>query len=255
MYDHVMNLFLRCARTGQNEGMRVGLLYTLMATLLALTPSCRSFEQQTWEPGSEEPPVAAVYLLREGDVLEFALPQDISLNGSSIVRSDGMATLPLVGDVPVGGLSISQAHAVITDRMAEHLVEPQVLISLKSTRDREIYISGEVRTPGSISYQDELTVLDALLRAGGPLKASADLENVILVRTESGGERLAWRMDFSDILTTANPPRAVNLLPGDIVLVPNTTIDRANIAIEKYITRMIPGGAVLQRFLVGDLNN
>ena len=250
-----MNVFLRRCCAGRFWRLRAESFQILCLSAVALTPSCRTFQQEAWEPGSSEPPVAAVYLLREGDVLEFALPQDVTLNGSSIVRSDGMATLPLIGDVPVGGLSISQAHAVIVDRMAEHLADPQLAISLKSTRDREIYVSGEVRNPGNISYQDELTVLDALLRAGGPLKASADLENVILVRTEAGGERLAWRMDFSDILTTANPPRAVNLLPGDIVLVPNTTIDRANIAIEKYITRMIPGGAVLQRFLVGDLNN
>jgi len=223
--------------------------------MVALTPSCRSFQQEAWEPSSEQPPSNAIYLLREGDVLEYALPQDVTLNGSSIVRSDGVATFPLIGELKVGGLSVGQAHDLIVHRMGEHLESPQVQISLKTTRDREIYIAGEVRNPGNISYQDELTVLDALLRAGGPLKASADMGNVILVRTETGGERLAWRMDFSDILTTATPPRAVNLLPGDIVLVPNTAIDRANIAIEKYITRMIPGGAVLQRFLVGDLNN
>jgi len=250
-----MNVFLRRCCAGLFWRLRAESFQALCLIAVALTPSCRSFEQEAWEPGSAAPPATAVYLLREGDVLEFALPQDVSLNGSSIVRSDGMATLPLIGDVPVGGLSVSQAHAVIVDRMAAHLVDPQVMISLKSTRDREIYVSGEVRNPGNISYQDELTVLDALIKAGGPLKASADLENVILVRTDEGGERLAWRMDFSDLLTTASPPRAVNLLPGDIVLVPNTTIDRANIAIEKYITRMIPGGAVLQRFLVGEVNN
>ena len=250
-----MNSRPRCSRTGQKWSLRVGILHALSVAMLALTPSCRSFHQEAWGPGSGIPPVNAVYLLREGDVLEYALPQDVTLNGSSIVRSDGFATLPLIGEVKVGGLSVSQVHELIIHRMSEHLASPQVQISLKTTRDREIYIAGEVRNPGNISYQDELTVLDAVLRAGGPLKASADMGNVILVRTEAGGERLAWRMDFSDIWTTAHPPRAVNLLPGDIVLVPNTGIDRANIAVEKYITRMIPGGAVLQRFLVGALNN
>ena len=250
-----MNSCRRQQGVGQKLDSGAGVFYTLLLAVVALAPSCRSFQQETWEPGSTQPPVNAVYLLREGDVLEFALPQDVTLNGSSIVRSDGIATLPLIGEVMVGGLSVGQAHELIVHRMSEHLENPQLLVSLKTTRDREIYIAGEVRTPGNFSYQDELTVLDAVLRAGGPLKASADMGNVILVRTESGGERLAWRMDFSDIWTTANPPQAVNLLPGDIVLVPNTGIDRANIAIEKYITRMIPGGAVLQRFLVGDVNN
>ena len=250
-----MNSCLRRLCVGQKVDLGAGVFYTLFLAVVALTPSCRTFHQETWEPGSGQPPANAVYLLREGDVLAFALPQDVTLNGNSIVRSDGVATLPLIGEVKVGGLSVSQVHELIIHRMSEHLESPQVLLSLKTTRDREIYIAGEVRNPGNISYQDELTVLDAVLRAGGPLKTSADMGNVILVRTDAEGERLAWRMDFSDILTTANPPKAVNLLPGDIVLVPNTGIDRANIAVEKYITRMIPGGAVLQRFLVGDLNS
>jgi len=213
------------------------------------------YRQEVWEPGATSPPANAVYHLREGDVLEFLLPQDTTLNGSTRVRSDGIAGFPLIGEVEVGGLSLTQAHALLIERLSAFLESPDIQVSLKSTRDRQIYIAGEVRNPGNISYQDELTVLDALIRAGGPLKESADIGNVILVRTEVDGERLAWRMDLGDIWTTASPPHAVNLLPGDIVLVPNTAVDRANITVEKYITRMIPGGAILQRFLVGDLNN
>jgi polysaccharide export outer membrane protein len=230
---------------------RRGIPYALGLTLIVLAPACRLYKQDVWTSDATSPPADAVYQLREGDVLEYTLPQDKTLDGKTRVRSDGIASFPLVGELKVGGLSLSQSHALLLDGLAEFLESPEIHITLATTRDREIYIAGEVKNPGNISYQDDLTVLDAMLRAGGPLKASADIGNVILVRTEEGGERLAWRMDFSDIWTTASPPHAVNLLPGDIILVPNTAVDRANIAVEKYITRMIPGGAVLQRFLVG----
>ena len=69
-------------------------------------------------------------------------------------------------------------------------------LSLKTTRDREIYIAGEVKTPGVIEYQDELTVLDALLRSGGPTKETADIENIILIRTQADGERLGVITEF-----------------------------------------------------------
>jgi len=250
-----MNSRPRYANTGQKKWQTGGKLHALCLALAVLMPSCRTYKQEVWTPDSASASYDSVYHLREGDVLEFALPQDTSLNGKTRVRSDGIASFPLIGEVQIGGLSLTQSHDLILERLGEFLESPDIQLSLSSTRDREIYIAGEVRNPGNISYQDELTVLDALLRAGGPIKASADIGNVILVRTEAGGERLAWRMDLSDIWTTANPPQAVNLMPGDIVLVPNTAIDRANLTIEKYITRMIPGGAILQRFLVGSVND
>jgi polysaccharide export outer membrane protein len=230
-------------------------VHLLGLVLIALTPSCRTYHQEVWGESSTTPPMDAVYQLREGDVIEFTLPQDPSQNGVSTVRSDGIASLPLVGEIQLGGLSLSQARAIIIEALTGTFESPELGLSLKTTRDREIYIAGEVKTPGSIAYQDELTVLDALLRSGGPIKESADTGNIILVRTQADGERLAWRMDLENIWTSATPPRAINLLPGDVVLVPNTAIDRANIAIEKYITRMIPGGAIIQRLvLVGSGN-
>ena len=254
-YDSAMKL---CLRSPLRSFVREQLLkrfHLLGLVLIALTPSCRTYHQEVWGESSTTPPVNAVYQLREGDVIEFTLPQDPSLNGVSTVRSDGIATLPLAGEVQLGGLSLSQARGVIIEALAETFESPELGLALKTTRDREIYIAGEVKTPGSIAYQDELTVLDALLRSGGPVKESADTENIILVRTQADGERLAWRMDLGNIWTSATPPRAVNLLPGDVILVPNTAVDRANIAIEKYITRMIPGGAIIQRLvLVGSGN-
>ena len=230
--------------------------HLLSLVLITLTPSCRTYHQEVWGESSTTPPMNAVYQLREGDVIEFTLPQDPSLNGTSTVRSDGIASLPLIGEIQLGGLSLSQAKADIIEKLTGTFESPELGLALKTTRDREIYIAGEVKTPGNIAYQDELTVLDALLRSGGPVKATADIGNIILVRTQADGERFAWRMDFDDLWTSATPPPAVNLLPGDIVLVPNTAVDRANIAIEKYITRMIPGGAIIQRLiLVGNGTN
>ena len=234
----------------------LGKFHLLGLVLITLTPSCRTYHQEVWGESSTTPPMNAVYQLREGDVIEFTLPQDPSLNGTSTIRSDGVASLPLAGEVLISGLSLSQAKALIIERLTGTFESPELDLALKTTRDREIYIAGEVRTPGTIEYQDELTVLDALLRSGGPTKETADIKNIILVRTQADGERLAWRMDLSDLWTAAAPPRAVNLLPGDVVLVPNTAVDRANIAIEKYITRMIPGGAIIQRLiLVGSGTN
>lgn len=248
-----------CLRSPSRAFVRKHLLekfHLLALLLIVLTPSCRTYHQEVWGESSTTPDMNAVYQLREGDVVEFTLPQDPGLNGTATVRSDGIVSLPLAGEVQISGLSLSQARALIIEKLTTTFQSPELGLSLKTTRDREIYIAGEVKTPGTIEYQDELTVLDALLRSGGPIKESADTGNIILVRTQADGERLAWRMDLSDLWTAATPPRAVNLLPGDIVLVPNTAVDRANIAIEKYITRMIPGGAIIQRLiLVGSGTN
>ena len=254
-YDSAMKSRLRSSVWASVREQLFGKFHLLSLALISLTPACRTYHQEVWGESASTPPMNAVYQLREGDIIQFSLPQDSSLDGTATIRSDGAASLPLIGEVNLGGLSLTQARAAIIERLSTELQSPELDLSLKSTKDREIYISGEVKTPGNIPYQDELTVLDALIRSGGPIKETADIGNVILVRTQASGERIAWRMDLTGIWTSATPPSAVNLLPGDVVLIPNTAVDRANIAVEKYITRMIPGGAIIQRLiLVGSGN-
>ncbi|HOT18215.1 MAG TPA: polysaccharide biosynthesis/export family protein, partial [Bacteroidales bacterium] len=81
------------------------------------------------------------------------------------INPQGYVTLPLLGDIPVAGLTIYEIRDLFQqkiDSLFRHAYVEVRLMSFKFT------VIGEVRAPGSyVNYNDQLTVLEAIGRAGG----------------------------------------------------------------------------------------
>lgn len=115
-----------------------------------------------------------LYALSAEDVLEIVVYGEKDLSGSYRIGPEGSIAMPLIGAVPVAGLSPRDAENVIEQKLADgYLVEPSVTIQVKSARP--FYIMGEVKNPGSYSYASNMTVLNAVALAGGfTYRASKD---------------------------------------------------------------------------------
>ncbi|MBJ7445149.1 MAG: polysaccharide biosynthesis/export family protein [Sphingobium sp.] len=163
------------------------------------------------------PATGADYRLSPDDVLRIQVYHEPGLSlEDAQVSAAGMARMPLIGDVPVAGLSSGDAADLIAARLGQrYLVSPQVTIFVKKAVGRRIAVDGEVREPGLFPLDGRLTLSQAVTLAKGPTRL-ASLSQIIVVR-QIDGQRQAAMFDLAAIRRgkAADP----EILPGDTIIV------------------------------------
>ena len=168
---------------------------------LQITPT----QKKNFYAEHEESNNTDTYKLGNGDKLKVIVYGEPDLSGELSINSDGLISMPLVGDILLAGKTASDAQEIITLALKRgYLKKPNVSVEVISRRP--FYIIGEVRKPGSYSYIDGMSVLKAIAISGG-FTYRADRETVEILR---GGEANVKPFE-------ANISSAVK--PGDIVIV------------------------------------
>ncbi|HEY0308571.1 MAG TPA: polysaccharide biosynthesis/export family protein [Acidobacteriaceae bacterium] len=108
-------------------------------------------------------------VLEQGDLLNFHIYGSGDYIPVVRVSADGTILLPLIGLVPVRGLSVQQAETKVAEALvaAGMYKNPQVNIQVMETPNHLINVLGEVRNPSLISAAINRHLLDALNAAGG----------------------------------------------------------------------------------------
>jgi polysaccharide biosynthesis/export protein len=182
-----------------------------------------------------------------GDRISLMFAHDPLLNQKVDVRPDGSASFLMVGDFAVAGKTPEEFTKELTTAYASKLKAPDLVANIESQGEntsrespRRYFVLGEVRTPGSFFYTgDEITIPKALALANGFDKATASLESVLLVRwlpSEKGYH--GWKINAG--IDYWSSPEQIFLQAGDVLYVPNTTIDKVNIWVDQYIRKLIP---------------
>jgi polysaccharide export outer membrane protein len=89
---------------------------------------------------------------------------------------------------------------------------------VREIKSRQIFITGEVVTPGAYPLTGPRTIMQAIALAGG-LKEWADAENITVMRIEEGVQR-SYRFNYSDVARGRSLSQNVQLMPGDTIVVP-----------------------------------
>jgi len=125
----------------------------------------------------------AGYRLGSGDKLRVTVFNEKDLSGDFDVNDQGLVSLPLIGQVKVGGLTINEAQDLITQKYGkDYLVNPRVNVEVLNYRP--FFILGEVKSPGSYPYVSGMTVLNAVALAGG-YTPRANRNNISIKRATS----------------------------------------------------------------------
>lgn len=171
--------------------------------------------------GEHEPAVKA-YHIGVGDQVQVSVWRNEELSLSVPVRPDGMISVPLVGDVPAGGYAPMDVAAEIRERLSSYVRDPNVTVIVTQLRSHEylsrVRVTGAVGEPRSLPHRPGMTVLDAVLEAGGPNEfASAGGSRLY---RQQGGEREVFKVRLDAILKQGDLDTNYTLQPGDIITVP-----------------------------------
>jgi polysaccharide export outer membrane protein len=158
------------------------------------------------------------YVIGPEDVLGVLFWRDEDMSGDTTVRPDGMITLPLVGDVRAAGMSPDALKAVIEKESARFLTEPTVTVVVREIHSRQVFITGEVATPGEYPLTGPRTVMQLIALAGG-LNEYADKNGITIMRLENGKQRV-FRFRYDDVARGKSLEQNILLQPGDTVVVP-----------------------------------
>lgn len=177
-----------------------------------------------------------------GDTLRVELPRNPEWNQVVPVRWDGRASFLFLDEFVVAGLTLEQVDEMLTRAHEERgvLGDVDLSINLEAMAPRHVVVMGEVNEPGQIQLTGRpLSLVEAIGFAGGPIKRTASMEDVVLVRWQPEQQRqVAWMIDASWEYWGAAEP--IWLQEHDVIFIPNTNIDDVNIWVDQYIRQMIP---------------
>ena len=155
--------------------------------------------------------------LREGDVLKIVFAGTPSLNTTQQIRRDGNINLPLVGDVKAAGIAPGILEKQILEAYGTQLLSREVTVSLESAAI-PIFVTGMVLRPGKVMSDRPITLLEAIMEAGGFDYSRANMKAIRVMRREGDRVRTFVLNLKAAIEGASDTP--FYLRPGDMVYVP-----------------------------------
>jgi polysaccharide biosynthesis/export protein len=148
------------------------------------------------------------------------------MSGDFLVDTDGTFKFPPLGLVKAGGLTTREVEASISDGLVTGgfaIRPPQVTVAVQPSANRTVTVTGEVKTPGTFSYAGEMTLFQALVKAGLPTPAAGDQVMVVHESARASGPTGTTPDDvetrsFRD-LENGNRTNDLTLRDGDRVFV------------------------------------
>lgn len=202
-------------------GYRIVVAVLVFASMLGLT-ACAGKPQLPPE-GAIAPYVQeGTYRIAVGDQVRINVWNNPELSGEVPVRPDGNISVPLIGDVPAAGREPEALARDIEERLSAFLRAPQVTVVLASIQSDEflsrIRVTGAVAQNLSIPYRRGVSVIDAIIEAGG-VTEFASANRTKLYRKVDGVVR-TYTLRIRDIMEKGDMTTNVLLMPGDVITVP-----------------------------------
>lgn len=188
-------------------------------------------------PGTgQRPPEYRIGVL---DELEVRVRFHDRYNDTVKVRPDGRITLIDVGDIYVAGMTPTELDRVITGAYAEVVHDPEVTVIVREFASLSVYVFGEIKDPGAYDFRPNMTILQVLATAGGPIRG-AQLGSIILLRRLETQHPEAIALNLSSGAIKSGTLQDVYIQPRDIIYVPKTFISSATQFLDQVYDGILP---------------
>ena len=165
---------------------------------------------------------AVNYTIGVDDTIKINVWKNPELSVSVPVRPDGKISMPLIGDVKAAGLEPEKVAKDIRHKLSKFVRDPNVTVMVtgleSNTYLTRLRVTGAVIKPSSLTFRPGMTVLDAILDAGG-VNDFASPNSTKLYRKINGKTHVI-DIKLDDILNDGELKTNLELRPGDIITVP-----------------------------------
>ncbi len=198
----------------------------VMLFILIFFYGCSSYSTLTQEELKSNQPDASLvkgeYKIGVDDIVQISVWKNPELSITVPVRPDGRISMPLIGDVIAGGFSPEDVALKIKKKLENYIRDPQVAVILTALHSHEyltrVRVTGAVRNPSSLPHRQGMTVLDAILAAGGVTEFAAP-SRAKVYRTINN-ETKTMTINLDAILNGGKLETNYLLQPGDVITVP-----------------------------------
>ena len=185
---------------------------TVTAPTIAATPAAMA------QPAAESQDVR-LESLGMGDMVRVSVFRNPELTTEARVSERGTILFPMIGEVPVAGLTPSQAGARIADKLrsGKYVVNPEVTVSMMQVNSRQVSVLGNVVKPGRYPIDStSVRLTDFIALAGGVGPTGSDEVTII---TNRNGKPEKIEVDLAEMFRRGDLTRNVSLEPGDTIFV------------------------------------
>ena len=164
------------------------------------------------------------YKIGVDDMVQVSVWRNPEMTVTVPVRPDGKISVPLAGDVRAGGLTAPEVATAIEQKLSYYIRDPKVTVIITALHSHafltRVRVTGAVRTPMSLPHRPGMTVLDAVLEAGGPNEFAAPNRTRLHRKGATKVEVIPVRL--GDILNNGRLQSNVDVRPGDVITVPES---------------------------------
>jgi len=175
------------------------------------------------EGGPAPAQVTPDYIIGAGDTIDIFVWRNPELSSGVTVRPDGKITTPLVEDVPASGKTPTQLARDMEKELSVYVKNPVVTVMVGGfvgPYDEQIRVVGQAANPQALPYRDQMTLLDLIIAVGGLTDFAAGNNSIIVRVIDGEWQQFGVRID--DLINGADISANTHVLPGDILIIPES---------------------------------
>lgn len=183
------------------------------------------------------------YTLGKDDVIQIIVRGQPEFSGTFAVGHSGAIQYGYVGDIVADGLTKEELRQVLTEKLKQYVRVPAVQVAIVGFNSKAIYVLGQVARPGKYAMRgDTIKIRDAVIAAGLVIKHAA-MRRVHIIKSDPNDP--SYRViDLYDVLLKGKMKQNVDLVNGDIIVVPTTFFGKVTGFIADLVDPASHAGAV-----------
>lgn len=206
--------------------------FVLLAIVLCVVPGQAGQSPNIASPAATSLHVPSTYDLGPGDVVQFyGVDADEIVNKPYRISLDGDISLPLIGRIRVGWLTIGELENLVNGKLQTFIKRPQLVANVVEFRSQPVSVVGAVNQSGTQQLQGRKTLLEMVSLAGG-LRPEAGYKISITRQIEWGeldlssayidstGKYSIAEVNIRDLLAGQRPTDNIQIMPNDVITVP-----------------------------------
>ena len=160
-----------------------------------------------------------------------------------LVDNEGYIKMPIIGKLKVGGLTKSEAEALVTEKIRPYMAETENPVVTVTMSSYSVSVMGEVASPGSFQVsREKITILEALAQAGD-LTIYGVRDRVKLIREDATGKKSMVTLNLNDANIVNSP--YYYLQQNDVVYVEPNKVKAQNSTVGQTTTLWFSATSIL----------